>query len=919
MRLLSLVFLAAALASCTSTVAPPGPDGPPILDDGIPDLPPADEPPKPAPEDPSDPAPSPDPDAPPAPEKCGNGAKDPGESCDGGDLASTTCAMLGFDGGSLGCRSDCTGFDTGACAAPEAPPLGAPSPIAVPGASIAFGGSIDLTDPSWLRPAQDCSASPDAATGGGRRFDVHRVVNNTGAAQTLTVLAAFTGDGYLHAYTGTFDASAPTVACIGGDDDGSGGTSQSEIVALPISAGQIVTIVVSTYAADAALGAYSLTVATVGDAGNPVTAVCGDGLVDGAELCDVGALAGDTCGGHGFNRGDLACSAGCAAVDTAACWSIASPVAIAARGSSVAVSGSLAMSDAKWIRPTESCAAGSATSADRFFDAAQIVNNTGQAQTLDVTATFAGDGFLHVFGASFDPSTPTTGCVRGDDDFNGSSGSQVTGITIAAGQTLVLVASTFTANVALGAWSVDVRTTQPAVCGNGIVEGSESCDGAAFAGQTCVGRGFEGGALSCNASCGAVVESNCWDLPTATPIAALGGSIALDGALDASDPRIDRVSETCTGSGPADHAWDGFRIVNNASSARSLTITASWIGGDGFLLVYKSNGFDPASPLSGCMKGDDDFGTDASQLAGIPIAAGETLVVVASTYAGNSVIGSYDIEVETESAPGTPIAAKGLTMQLAGSIDATDASYERLSEACATTGAQRKFDAYRIQNTTGAAQKLTVHGNWSGDGFLHVMGATFDAASPGQSCRKGDDDFGTNASRLVGVDIAAGETIVVVASTFSTTTIGAYTIDVLTEGDAATIASPGGSIVTKGALHASDPLWNRPSESCTDDAGTAANFHDVHHVKNTSTSERTIDVTATWTGGDGFLAVYFGDFTPSVAASDQCIDADDDNNSTSSSRVDAVTIFPGETLTLVASSFAASTAIASYALDVHTR
>jgi hypothetical protein len=916
MRLLSFAFLTVGLASCSSNVTPSTTQGPPILDDGIPDLPPADdEPPKDAPADPDEPR---DPDAPPAPEKCGNGTKDPGESCDGSDLASTTCAMLGFDGGALDCRGDCTGFDTGACTAPAAPPLAAPSPIAAAGASIAFAGSIDLTDPSWTRPAQDCAAGSE----GGRRFDVHRVVNNTGAPQALTVLGAFSGDGYLHAYSGTFDPAAPTVGCIGGDDDGTGGTTQSEIVALPISAGQIVTIVVSTYAADAALGAYSLTVTTLGDGGTPITAVCGDGLVDGAELCDVGALAGDTCGDHGFNRGDLACAAGCAAVDTAACWSIAAPVSIAPRGSSVSVSGALAMTDAKWIRPTESCAAGTATSADRFFDAAQIVNNTGQPQTIDLTATFAGDGFLHVFGAAFAPTSPTSDCIRGDDDFNGSTASQLTGVTIAAGQTLVVVASTFTANVALGAWSVEVRTTQPAVCGNGIIEGSESCDGSSFGGQTCVGRGFEGGALACNASCGAVVESNCWDLPAATPIAAQGGSVAFDGALGADDPMMDRVSETCTGTGPADHPWQGFRIVNNAGSARSVTITASWSGGDGFLHAYNASSFDPASPLSGCIKGDDDFGVDGSQLVDVAMAAGQTLVIVASTYAANGSIAAFDIEVATNAAPAapaTPIAAKGLTMQLSGSIDASDASYERLSETCTSTGAQRKFDAYRVQNTTGVAQKLTVHGNWSGDGFVHVMGGTFDAASPGQSCRRGDDDFGTNASRLTGVDIAAGETIVVVASTFSTTTIGAYTLDVLTEGDAASIASPGGSITTRGALHASDPLWNRPSESCSDDAGTAANFHDVHHVKNATASERVIDVTATWTGGDGFLAVYFGDFTPSVAASDQCIDADDDNNGTTSSRVDAVTIFPGETLTIVASSFMPSTPITSYALDVHTR
>jgi len=39
------------------------------------------------------------------------------------------------------------------------------------------------------------------------------------------------------------------------------------------------------------------------------------------------------------------------------------------------------------------------------------------------------------------------------------------------------------------------------VCGNGIVEPGEQCDGANLNGQTCVGLGYIGGTLSCNANC----------------------------------------------------------------------------------------------------------------------------------------------------------------------------------------------------------------------------------------------------------------------------------------------------------------------------------------------------------------------------------------------------------------------------------
>ena len=49
--------------------------------------------------------------------KIGNGITEPGEACDGIDLNGYTCASIaaGFSGGTLSCKTDCSGYDVSQC------------------------------------------------------------------------------------------------------------------------------------------------------------------------------------------------------------------------------------------------------------------------------------------------------------------------------------------------------------------------------------------------------------------------------------------------------------------------------------------------------------------------------------------------------------------------------------------------------------------------------------------------------------------------------------------------------------------------------------------------------------------------------------------------------------------------------------
>ncbi len=196
-----------------------------------------------------------------------------------------------------------------------------------------------------------------------------------------------------------------------------------------------------------------------------------DGDIDERGVCDACAgvncppglacvdgecLPDDPCAGVNCPPGTVCDRGECVPIDPGE----ATP--IAAEGRSIELAGALTADDPLWDRAAANCAAGSGRQA--HFDALRIVNASGIPRTITVTGRWGGgvDGFLHVFDAGFEPGS-LEGCLRGDDDFNGTGASQVAELPIGPAQEQVIVVSTFSAGRTMPDYTVEVQTLGGAV------------------------------------------------------------------------------------------------------------------------------------------------------------------------------------------------------------------------------------------------------------------------------------------------------------------------------------------------------------------------------------------------------------------------------------------------------------------------
>ncbi|MGK0358273.1 MAG: cysteine-rich repeat protein [Bradymonadia bacterium] len=764
-------------------------------------------------------------------EICGNGLIETGEECDdgnldAGDFCDADCVIEpGCGNGRLEDDENCDDGNADAgdgCDALCVIEPGFVFPLAPLDACVQLGGEIDDMDAGWDRPGEfgnECAAGD----GDNHFYEVFRFTNDGALPQYIDLTANWAGDGFVHIFNDPFvgDMLDLENGCLGGDDDFNG-AGASQVADFLVAPGQTIVVVASTFRRDEAIGRYTVDVCTVPppvlcgdgmvqedngeecddgnvDAGDGCDdrcqreEVCGDGLIDGLEECDDGNIdpadgcdalcqrepvcgdtfvdapeqcddgnadAGDGCSdvclfesecGDGILEGLEQCDVG-PDVDGDGCdaqCNVEQPDAldIADRGETISIEGALEEGDLTWNRPSAGCGF---ASPDRVYDFYRVTNNTGADQRITVTGAWGADSYLHIFRDPFNPADPG-GCVIGNDDFNGFLGSQVRDVEIADGETLVIVASSYDANAFTGPYTLEVLT-QP-VCGDGAVNGDEACDD----GNLDNGDG-------CNDAC--QVEAVCGDGERGL------GEECDDGNLDAGDgcDAVCAIERICgNGLTTNDEECDDGNLDNGDGCDESCDIEP--FCGDGDVDDGEECDDGNVDAGDGC-----DAGCVIERVCGDGLLTDDEQCDDGNVDAGDG----CDADCALEEGP-FAIAPRDQAINAAGDIDDMDLVWSRPNGDCSARAGDQFFETLTIVNNTGADQAVRVTANWAADGYLFVYRAPFDPANL-DNCVIGNDDFnGLRGSRIESVDIADGEQLVIVATSFGdNNAIGPYDIEVYT-------------------------------------------------------------------------------------------------------------------------------------------
>lgn len=239
---------------------------------------------------------------------------------------------------------------------------------------------------------------------------------------------------------------------------------------------------------------------------DPSAPVCGDGKVSGNESCDYASFSGANCSGvYAGTSGSLGCNTNCT-YNSSNCRCTDNSIlcsGVCCASGQICVSGSCQVDPSTQV-PAPSCGDGIVNQTSEQCDGSALggktcalINAAKPYGTLKCSSYCQYD----LTGCSgTDPNAPV--CGNGVID----SGEQCDGTNFGGKTCASVNASTPQGSLKCTACQLDASgcsTPPPAtpVCGNGKVEGNEQCDGSDLGGKTCSSIGYAGGTLGCDASC----------------------------------------------------------------------------------------------------------------------------------------------------------------------------------------------------------------------------------------------------------------------------------------------------------------------------------------------------------------------------------------------------------------------------------
>ncbi|NRA31713.1 MAG: hypothetical protein HRU17_00090 [Polyangiaceae bacterium] len=329
---------------------------------------------------------------------CGDGWRNgPGEQCDRGDLNAQSCQSLGFAVGVLSCDAACQ-FHLGSCG---------DTPNVCFDTALNFSGQLPCAD--WL-----CDCDPAA------------VENCDGACQAAMKCALVACGGPL---------SEGFSDCIGDSCD------------------------LMTFPAP-----FECVLQNQLDCSNPIFVTCGDNFRDDGEQCDGVDLAAADCQDFGYDGGQLACNLGCG-FDVSAC-----------------------------VNDTTAVCGDGRAEGDEDCDLADFSGR-------DCGSFGYSSGLLSCSGCQIDISS-CTDCGNGRlDGFEACDGTNLDEESC--------YSLGYSSGILRCKTSCDFDLSACARCGNNSIEAGENCDSAQLAGQSCLSLGLADGALACHPSSCVYDTSNC--------------------------------------------------------------------------------------------------------------------------------------------------------------------------------------------------------------------------------------------------------------------------------------------------------------------------------------------------------------------------------------------------------------------------